>query len=165
MSCPYRSDPQHTAQKQQFDVLIHYPHHPYAGERVLVVRTVQHAGAVHFVIDLADGTRGLLPEWMSEPSAANLPLVETATLSLSALRDVRATIDGCLLSCAPLNGMQERGRYVGATPESATGSSTSDNNVPGPRVVVPCHPVNDYRSAKAAPERVRNRRSNDKVRR
>jgi hypothetical protein len=77
MICPRRSDPRHTAQKQQFDVLIHYPHHPCAGEKVFVVRTVQHAGTVHFVIDLADGTRGLLPEWMTEPSAANLPLVET----------------------------------------------------------------------------------------
>jgi hypothetical protein len=165
MICPPRSDPRHTAQKQQFDVLIHYPHHPCAGERVFVVRAVQHAGAVHFVIDFADGTRGLLPEWMTEPSAANLPLVEAATLSLSALRAVRATIDGCLLSCAPFNGTQERGGYVGATPEAATGPSTSGGNVHEPRVDVPCHPVNDCRSAKAAPERVRNRRSSDEARR
>jgi hypothetical protein len=165
MFFPYRSDPRHTAQKQRFDVLIHYPYHPYAGERVFVVRTVQHAGTVHFVIDLADGTRGLLPEWMTEPSAANLPLVETATLSLSALRAVRATIDSCLLSCAPFDGTHERGRYVGATPESATGPSTSGSNVHRPRVVVPCHPVDDCRSAKAAPERVRHRRSNDEARR
>jgi hypothetical protein len=98
MTCRSPAVPRHTAQKQQFDVLIHYPHHPRTGERVFVVRTVQHAGTVHFVIDLADGTRGLLPEWMIEPSAANLPLVEVATLSLSALRAVRTTIDGCLLS-------------------------------------------------------------------
>jgi hypothetical protein len=126
---------------------------------------VQHAGAVHFVIDLADGTRGLLPEWMTEASAANLPIVEAPTLSLSALRAVRATINGCLLSCAPFNGTQERGGYVGATPESATGPSTSDNNVHGPRVVVPCHPVDDCQSAKAAPERVHNRRRTDEGRR
>jgi len=31
MICPRRSDPRHTALKQQFDVLIHYPHHPCAG--------------------------------------------------------------------------------------------------------------------------------------
>jgi hypothetical protein len=165
MFFPYWSDLRHTAQKQQFDVLIHYPHHPCAGEKVFVVRTVQHAGTVHFVIDLADGTRGLLPEWMTEPSAASLPLVETATLSLSALRAVRATINGCLLSCAPFNGTQERGGYVGATSEPATGPSTSGGNVHELRVGVPCHPVNDCRSAKAAPERVRNRRSNDEARR
>jgi hypothetical protein len=165
MFSPCRSDPRHTAQKQQFDVLIHYPHHPCAGERVLVLRTVQHAGTVHFVIDLADGTRGLLPEWMTEPSAANLPLVDAATLSLSALRAVRATIDGCLLSCAPFNGTHERGRYVGATSESATGPSTPDSNVHGSQVVVPCHPVNYCRSVKAAPVRVRHhRRSNDEAR-
>src|ERR1700733_5252777 len=165
MFSPYRSIPRHTAQKQQFDVLIHYPYHPYAGERVFVVRTVQHAGTVHFVIDLADGTRGLLPGWMTEKSAANLPFVEAATLSLSALRAIRTTIDGCLLFCAPFNETHERGRYVGATTESATGPSTSDNNAHGPRVVIPCHPVDDCRSAKAAPERVHNRRSNDEGRR
>jgi hypothetical protein len=165
MFFPYRSDPRHTAQKQRFDVLVHYPYHPYAGERVFVVRTVQHAGTVHFVIDLADGTRGLLPEWMTEPSAANLPLVETATLSLPALRAVRATIDSCLLSCAPFNGTHERGKNVGATPESATGPSTSGSNVHRPRVLVPCHPVDNCRSAKAAPVRVRHRRSNDEARR
>jgi hypothetical protein len=130
-----------------------------------VVRSVQHAGTMHFVIDLADGTRGLLPEWMTEPNAANLPLVETATLSLSALRAVRATINGCLLSCASFNGTQKRGTYVGATPESATGPSTSGSDVHGPRVVVPGHPVDDCRSAKAAPERVRNRRNDDEARR
>ena len=165
MFFPYRSDPRHTAQKQRFDVLVHYPYHPYAGERVFVVRTVQHAGTVHFVIDLPDGARGLLPKWMTEPSAANLPLVETATLSLSAIRAVRATIDGRLLSCAPFNRTQERGGYVGATPEPATRPSTSGSNVHGPRVAVPCHPVDDCRSAKAAPERVRHRHSNDEARR
>jgi hypothetical protein len=165
MFCPFRLDSRHTAQKQQFDVWIHYPHHPGAGERAFVVRTVQHAGAVHFVIDLADGTRGLLPEWMTEPSAANLPLVETATLSLSALRALRATIDGCLLSSVLFNGTQERGGNVGATPEPATGPSTSGGNANGPQVVVPCHPVDDCRSAQAAPERVRHRQSNDEARR
>ena len=48
-----RSIPRHTAQKQPFDVQIHYPHHPRAGERVLVVREVHHAGRLHFVIRLA----------------------------------------------------------------------------------------------------------------
>jgi len=31
----------------------------------MVVRAVRHAGVLHFVIDSADGTRGLLPEWMT----------------------------------------------------------------------------------------------------
>jgi hypothetical protein len=68
---------------------------------------VHHAGVLHFVIDLADGTRGLLPEWMADPNAAKLPLVEAATLSLSALRNLRATLDGRLLSSASFNNTQE----------------------------------------------------------
>ncbi|MEA2728779.1 MAG: hypothetical protein QOF70_3254, partial [Acetobacteraceae bacterium] len=68
--CPRRSIPRHTTQKQSFDVLIYYPHHPQAGERVIVVREVHHAGSRHFVIESPDGTRGLLPEWMTELSSA-----------------------------------------------------------------------------------------------
>jgi hypothetical protein len=33
----------------------------------MVVRAVRHAGILHFVIDSLDGTRGLLPEWMTNP--------------------------------------------------------------------------------------------------
>ncbi len=76
--------PRHTAQKQHFDVQIHYSHHPRAGEYISVLRTVRHAGMAHFVIDSADDTRSLLPKWMTEPHAASLPLVESATLSLQA---------------------------------------------------------------------------------
>jgi hypothetical protein len=50
-SCPRRSIPRHTTQKQPFDVLILYQHHPQAGERVIAVRVVHHAGCLHFVID------------------------------------------------------------------------------------------------------------------
>jgi hypothetical protein len=52
----------------------------------MVVRAVRHAGILHFVIDSLDGTRGLLPEWMTNPTAAELPLVEAARPSLAALR-------------------------------------------------------------------------------
>ena len=80
----------------------------------MVVRTVHHAGVLHFVIDSADGTRGLLPEWMTNPTAAKLPLVEAARLSLAALRDLRVTIDGPLLSSSTLSITQEIGGHVGA---------------------------------------------------
>ena len=42
-------------------MLIHYPLHPRAGERVVVVRRLQHAGSGHFVIEQPDGTRASLP--------------------------------------------------------------------------------------------------------
>jgi hypothetical protein len=64
---------------------------------------VHHAGVLHFVGGFADGTRGLLPEWMADQNAAKLPLIEAATLSLAALRGLWATLDGRLLSSASFN--------------------------------------------------------------
>src|SRR6202030_481331 len=121
--CRRRPIPRHTAQKQHFDVQIHYSHHPRAGECISVLRTVRHAGMAHFVIDSADGTRSLLPKWMTESHAASLPLVESATLSLQALQDLRATIDGCPLSSASVNSTQEIDNHGGASLESPTRSS------------------------------------------
>ncbi|MBV8890821.1 MAG: hypothetical protein JO266_02405 [Acidobacteria bacterium] len=66
-----------TAQEHPFDVLILYPHHPRAGERVVVVRVLQYGGSAHFVIDQPDGRRALLPVWMTEPWAAQLAIVKT----------------------------------------------------------------------------------------
>jgi len=95
---PARSSPRDTAQEQGFDVLIHYPHHPRAGERVVVVRRLQHGGSMHFAIDQPDGTRGLLPAWMTEPWAQQLPVTEVPRLALEALRALRSIVDGALLS-------------------------------------------------------------------
>ena len=84
-----RSSPRDTAQEQAIDVLIQYPHHPRAGERVVVVRCLQHGGSGHFVIDQPDGTRGLLPAWMTEPRAGQLATTEVPLLALEALRALR----------------------------------------------------------------------------
>src|SRR5205823_5228883 len=60
-----------------FDVLIQYPQHPRAGERVVVVRRLYHGGSVHFVIEQPDGTRALLPAWMTDPWAGQFTIIET----------------------------------------------------------------------------------------
>jgi hypothetical protein len=103
-------------------VLIHYPHHPLAGKRVIVLREVYHADRLHFVIDSADGTRELLPQWMTEPGSANLRQVEVAVLPFAALRDLRATIDSAVLSFASCK-TRESGNNVGASSESTAGPS------------------------------------------
>jgi hypothetical protein len=163
MICRRHSIPRHTAQKQPFDILIHYPHHPRVGERVMVVRAVRHAGVLHFVIDSADGTRGLLPEWMTNPTAAKLPLVEAARLSLAALRDLRVTIDGRLLSSPALSSMQEIGGHVGATPRSPTRPSTSGGNVCRPRKAAARCSIGSSGSVEATSERVRPGSSEDEL--
>jgi len=60
------------SQSPECAVLIQYPEHPCVGERGAVVRRLQHAGSFHFVIEQPDGTRALLPAWMTEPWAAQL---------------------------------------------------------------------------------------------
>ena len=92
-----------TALDQQFDVQIQYPHHPRAGQRVAVVRSVQHGGQRHFTVDFPDGTRGLLPAWMTEPGAARFPLVDLPKLPITTLRELRVLIDRRPLSSASLN--------------------------------------------------------------
>ena len=54
-SCP--SNPRHTAQQQPFEVIVRYPHHPHAGERLTVVRRLLHADDAHFVVELPNGAQ------------------------------------------------------------------------------------------------------------
>jgi hypothetical protein len=91
--CRRRTGPRHTAQEQPFEVVIQYPHHPRASERVLVLRRVIHGARVHFVIEQPDGCRVLLPAWMTETYAAALPMVQVPRLSLVSLRELRSLID------------------------------------------------------------------------
>ena len=63
-----------------------YPHHPHAGERLTVVRRLAYAGDAHFVVELPDGVRLMLPAWMTEAYAATLPMMAAPRLSLACLR-------------------------------------------------------------------------------
>ena len=85
--------PSHTAQKQALEVMVRYPHHPLAGKTVTAVRRVTHGGASHFQISGLDHHGLLLPGWMTESSAAALPMVDTPRLPLDALRALRGLID------------------------------------------------------------------------
>jgi hypothetical protein len=119
----------------------------------MVVRTVRHAGMLHFVIDTADGTRGLLPEWMTDPEAAELPIVASATLSVAALRDLRATIDGQRLSSATSSVTQEKGDYVSATPRSSTRPPPYGSGAGWARKAAAGSPVDSSRSVEKASDR------------
>jgi hypothetical protein len=54
------------------------------------VRGLQHGGSVHFVIEQPDGTRALLPAWMTEPLAAQFTIIEMPRLTLEALYALRS---------------------------------------------------------------------------
>lgn len=108
MICPHQSSPRDTAQEQPFDVVIHYRHHPRAGERVSVVRRVLHGGSTHFVLDQPDGTRGLLPAWMAEPWSSQITTIELPRLPLRALHTLRGVIDSALVSLSSSVTMGEK---------------------------------------------------------
>src|SRR5271166_3970179 len=99
----FPSNPRHTAQQQPLDVIVRYPHHPHAGERLTVVRRLLYAGDGHFVVELPDGDRLLLPAWMTQTDAATLPMMATPRLTFACLRELRRLVDLQDVSSSPKN--------------------------------------------------------------
>jgi hypothetical protein len=64
----------------------------------VVVRRLHHGGSIHFVIEQPDGTRALLPAWMTEPWAAQLAIIERPRLTLEALHALRSRLSGSTAS-------------------------------------------------------------------
>src|SRR6202521_4985559 len=93
-----RVSPRHTTQEQPFEVVVQYPHHPRAGERVIVLRRVIHGARVHFVIEQPDGCRVFLPAWMTERYAETLQILKVPRLWLESLRELRSLIDAQSIS-------------------------------------------------------------------
>src|SRR5438132_10253494 len=93
MASQTRSGPRHTTNEQAFEVIVRYPHHPFAGQRVTVNRRITHAGQVHYSIQAPDQHPVLLPAWMTESPAAALPIVEVPRLPLDPLRALHGLIE------------------------------------------------------------------------
>jgi|SRR5690242_15596930 len=117
-----RSGTRHSTQEHPFEVIIQYPHHPRAGEHVVALRRVLHGACLHFVIEQPDGTRILLPAWMTENSAATLPMVEIPRLSLDSLRGLRGLVDAQRISSSPSS---RTSRTVGGDDERTMATTRS----------------------------------------
>src|ERR1700674_5958491 len=100
-ACHPATSTRHTTQEHPFEVVIHYPHHPRAGECVVAFRRVVHGGLIHFVIEQTNGCRVLVPAWMTESGAAALTMVEAPRLSLASLRELRGIVDAQRVSSLP----------------------------------------------------------------
>ena len=128
-----RVSPRHTTQEQPFEVVVQYPHHPRAGERVIVLRRVIHGARVHFVIEQPDGCRVFLPAWMTESYAATLPIVKVPRLWLESLRELRGLIDAQSISSSPSPGTNRAdGGDDGTTCTMATTRSRGARNKRNP---------------------------------
>ena len=95
----------HAALEQPFEIVVRYPHHPFAGKRITVVRSRTYAHQSYFVVDAPDNYRILLLAWMTEPWAATLPLLES--------RDCRLTHFGRSAARLMLIGHHRRPQRVG----------------------------------------------------
>lgn len=157
--CRRRSGLRHTAQEHLFEVVVQYPHHPRAGERVMVLRRVLHGARVHYVIEQPDGCRVLLPAWMTETSAAAMPMVEVPRLSLDALRELRGLIDAQRVSSSPSSETTRTGGGDDGTP--CTMATTRSPGARDKRNPTPATRSDDSlggrRSAQASSQRMQRR--------
>ena len=74
-------------------MVVRYPHHPFAGKRISVIRHLTYADRPHFVVEGPDNGRLLLPAWMTESAAGVFPTVAVPRLPIDALLALRRLID------------------------------------------------------------------------
>ena len=97
-----------------------YPHHPFAGKRITVVRSRTYAHQSHFVVDAPDNYRILLLAWTTEPWAATMPLLEVPRLSIDALRALSRLIDAHRSSSSSATSRIDGGEHEPLSAATAT---------------------------------------------
>jgi hypothetical protein len=152
---PDKQIARHTAQQQPLEVIVQYPHHPHAGERLTVVRPLLYAGDAHYVVELPAGGRLLVPAWMTETSAATPPMVAMPRLSFACLSELRLLIDQqCVSSSPSLETIRNDGGADGtAYPRATTRSSHADGRRPCAPAVRRGEPCGDCESAQSSAKR------------
>ena len=113
----------HAALEQPFEIVVRYPHHPFAGKRITVVRSRTYAHQSHFVVDAPDNYRILLLAWTTEPWAATMPLLEVPRLSIDALRAFSHLIDAHRSSSSSAMSRTEGGDHELTSPVVPTRSA------------------------------------------
>ena len=93
-----RRKQRHDAGSLGFDAVVTYPFHPLCGEMVEITGSVEHDFCNHLLIRQDHGGAFHLPEWMITPEAGSIKPVDTPTLPLERLRDLRALVDQVLHS-------------------------------------------------------------------
>src|ERR1700757_1608817 len=97
--CQARSKQRHTAREQLAELIrIYYPFHPRAGFEVEVLGRSTLGAEDFLIVRQPDGTRAYLPQWMTLPSAGDVPTPSPARLPMSALLALRQELDVVLSS-------------------------------------------------------------------
>lgn len=74
-------------------VHVYYRYHPLFGMEVRCEATKRFAGGIELVIVLDDGTKTLIPEWMTEPAAEPIECTDKPSISIRSLREVLGLLD------------------------------------------------------------------------
>jgi hypothetical protein len=154
--CCSRAIRRNTAQKQQIEIVIKYPHHPSAGERIPVLRRITYADGVHFIIEQPDGSRLVIPGWMTEFWAATLPMVDIPRLSLATLEELRRIVEISHLPSSPSSKTNQRGDDDG-TESGMSAARSVDGNRRSPSAARDERSQRNHQSAQAASQRMRPR--------
>ena len=81
---------------------MHYPWHPLHGRVLDVCGGHAMAGERSYVVVLPDGSKTLLPAWMTEAAAASDVIITTTPhVSIAALECLRALLTSSLDRCGP----------------------------------------------------------------
>src|SRR5215470_7399236 len=160
----HRSIRRHTALEQPFEIVVRYPHHPFAGKRIIVVRCRTYAHQSHFVIDAPDNYRILLPAWMTEPCAATLPLLEVPRLSIDALRALSRLIDAHRSSSSSATSRIDGGDHEPTSPVVPTRSACAGRGQTSNKTNQSSIENRSRKPSQASRQRVRRSRSGRKGR-
>ncbi len=90
----------HSAGFLTFEAVVTYPFHPMVGQTVLVIGDHEHDGIHHLLIRQAHGGSYQVPDWMFDPAASSLAVVNVPRLPVSQLMSVRSLVDH-LVACPP----------------------------------------------------------------
>ena len=80
------------------EAAVTYPFHPFAGQTVLIIGHVEHAGIRHLITRPADGSAVLLPAWMTAPEAGLIQIVTCPRLPVNRIIELRALVDRLMAS-------------------------------------------------------------------
>ena len=130
-----RARQSHSAREQRVELVrVNYPFHPRVGQEIEVLGRSMLGTDDFLIIRQPDGTRAHLPQWMTLPSAGDVPTHSPPRLLLSALRALRRELDAVLsLSTSnPPHGGVDEAITPASTPERADGPVRSGASVGTP---------------------------------
>ena len=105
---------------------VHYPHHPFYGQTVTVVRRSVSFGPHQVQVALSSGYQLVIPDWMlDEERCRGMDVVAYPIVALSALTALRSLLDAQSPTSSALGPVVSEASSSGGAHESTTPGSLS----------------------------------------